>query len=417
MLFLATTLNYLDRAVVGILKADLMRDLHWNEIDYSNIVFAFSAAYAVGYLVAGRAIDLLGVRRGYAIIVSLWSLAAAGHAWMRSVLGFSLMRAALGLAEGGNFPAAVKAVSEWFPRRERALATGIFNAGSNVGVIAAPLLVPWLTLNWGWPFAFLVTGLLGLLWVIPWLTLYRRPDRHPRVSRTELAYIQSDPPDPEIRIPWVALLKFRQTWVFVVGMFLSGPIWWFYLYWVPGFLYDRHGLDLSSVGPPLIAIYLMADVGSVAGGWISSRLIAGGWTVNAARKTAMLACALAVVPVFFASTTESVLLATVLIGLAAAAHQGFSANLYTLVSDTAPRFAVGSIVGIGGMAAAVGGMFNAKLVGYVLEWTGSYVPLFAIASSAYLINLAIMHWLNPRLDPIDLSEFLPGRGGGEGSDR
>jgi ACS family hexuronate transporter-like MFS transporter len=416
LLFFATTLNYIDRQVIGILKPDLAKHFGWNEIDYSNIIFAFQIAYAFGYAGAGRLIDRLGVRLGYALAVLVWSLAAMAHAlnwyipvgakfWITAipatVLGFSAARFALGLAEGGNFPAAVKTVSEWFPMKERALAFGIFNAGSNVGALVAPLLVPWLTVKFGWPMAFIATGALGFAWLVCWQMFYQSPEIHPRLSSAELAYIRSDPPDPVVKIPWSSLLRHRQTWVFVIGMFLSSPIWWFYLYWIPDFLHKRHGLNLIQLGPPLVTIYLMTDVGSVAGGWFSSWLIKHGWTVNAARKTAMLVCAICVVPVFAASSVSNLWAATLLIGLAASAHQGFSANLFTLVSDTAPRKVVSSIVGIGGMAGAIGGMFIAKLAGYILEWTGEYQILFIIAASVYLVNLLIIHMINPRLKPME----------------
>jgi len=418
LLFFATTLNYIDRQVIGILKPALAEKLGWNEIDYSNIVFAFQIAYAVGYAVAGRLIDRLGVRLGYTLAVFCWSLAAMAHAlnWYipvgakflmmsmpATVLGFSAARFALGLAEGGNFPAAVKSVSEWFPKKERALATGIFNAGSNVGALVAPLLVPWLTIKYGWPMAFIVTGALGLAWLLPWQIFYQSPEKHPRLSPAELAYIRSDPSDPVVKVSWLELLRYRQVWAVLIGMLMSAPIWWFYLYWIPDFLHKRHGLNLVQLGPPLVTIYLMTDIGSIGGGWLSSSLIKRGWTVNASRKTAMLVCALCVVPVFMASTVSNLWVATLLIGLAASAHQGFSANLYTLVSDTAPRQLVSSIVGIGGMAGAIGGMFIAKLAGYILEWTGEYRILFIIAASAYLVNLLIIHLINPRLKPMEFT--------------
>ena len=428
LLFFATMVNYIDRQAIGILKPRLGKQLGWSEIDYSNIILAFQIAYAIGYAGAGRLIDCLGVRLGYALAVLFWSLAAMAHAlvwfippearladWMSpalstsrfwllaapaTVIGFSAARFALGLAEGGNFPAAVKAVSEWFPKKERALATGLFNAGSNVGALMAPLLVLWLTAAFGWPTAFAVTGALGFGWLVVWWLFYREPQKHLRISAAELAYIRSDPPDPVVRISWLSLLRHRQTWAFVVGMFLCSPIWWFYLYWIPDFLNKQYGLDLLELGPPLVLIYLMTNVGSIGGGWLSSRLLQRGWSVNAARKTAMLVCALCVVPVFAASSVSNLWIATLLVGLAASAHQGFSANLYTLVSDTAPRKVVSSIVGIGGMAGAVGGMLIAKLAGYILEWTGDYWPLFLIASCAYLVDLLIIHALNPRLRPM-----------------
>jgi MFS transporter, ACS family, hexuronate transporter len=403
LLFLATTINYMDRQVISILKPTLMADLGWNEIDYSNVVLAFQAAYALGYCGGGWFMDRVGSRLGYAAAVLLWSLAAMGHALVRTVAGFSAARLVLGLAEGGNFPAAVKCVTEWFPKRERALATGIFNSGTNVAVVLTPLFVPWLTRHWGWPTAFFVTGALGLGWLVLWVLLYRSPQQHPRVSPAELAYIQSDPPDPDVHLPWLELLRYRQTWVFAVGITLAAPVWWFYLFWVPGFLHDKHGLDLTNFGPPLIVIYLIADVGSIAGGWFSSALLKRGWSANAARKTAMLVCALCVAPVFAASTVANVWLATVLIGLAAAAHQGFVANLYTLVSDTAPRRVVSSIVGVGGAMSAVAGMGAAKATGYVLHWTGSYALLFGAASLAYLVALLVIHLINPRHEPMNLT--------------
>ncbi len=406
LLFFATTINYMDRQVIGVLKPELQARLGWNEIDYSNIVFAFQLTYAFGYLLAGRVMDKIGVRIGFALAAGLWSLAAMGHALVRTVMGFALARAGLGLTEGGNFPGAVKAVTEWFPKKERALATGIFNAGSNVGAMITPLAVPWLTVKFGWQAAFLATGALGFLWLVGWWLMYRSPDRHPRVSAAELAYIRSDPADPVVRIPWLTLLRHRQVWAFAIGMAMTSPVWWFYLYWIPDFLNKRHGLNLLRLGPPLVVIYLMADVGSIAGGWISSALIKRKWSVNAGRKTAMLLCALCVVPVFAASSVSSLWPAVILVGLAAAAHQGWSANLYTLVSDTVPQQAVSSVVGIGGMAGSIGGMFVAKLAGYVLEWTHSYVPLFIIASTAYLVAFIIIHLINPRLEPMPV-EAIP----------
>lgn len=403
LLFFATTINYIDRQVIGILKQTLEVQFRWSEKDYADIVFAFQFAYAAGYLLAGRFMDLVGVRVGYALAVTVWSVAAAGHAMMRTVFGFQAARFGLGLAEGGNFPAAIKTVSEWFPRKERALATGIFNAGSNVGALMTPLLAPWLTLKYGWQAGFVVTASLGLLWLVAWWLIYEQPQRHRRVLPGELAYIQSDPPDPPARISWWQLLGHRQTWAFSTGMFLSAPIWWMYLYWVPDFLHKKHGLNLLQIGPPLVVIYLMTDVGSIGGGWLSSRLIKGGWSVNAARKTALLVCALCVAPIFFASQVSSLWLAVFLIGLAASAHQGFSANLFTLVSDMVPRKAVSSVVGIGGMMGAIGGMFIAKFMGFILDKTGSYLIPFALPGVAYLTALLIIHLLLPRLEPMKLA--------------
>ncbi|MDR3689805.1 MAG: MFS transporter [Fimbriimonas sp.] len=399
LLFFGTTICYLDRQVIAVLKNSLKSDLHMDEQQYAAIVAWFQTAYAAGYLLAGRMNDILRVRRGYAVSVFVWSLAAMAHALVRTVGGFSFARAALGLAEGGNFPASVRSVSEWFPRKERALATGIFNAGSNVGVMVSAVMVPWITLRFGWPAAFLGTGMIGLVWLIPWLAMYRPPEEHPRVSASELRLIQSDPPDTSEKISWASLLKYRATWAFAVGMALSGPIWWFYLFWVPGFLYDQFGVDLKNIGLPLITVYLIADVGSVAGGWFSSWLIKRGRTVNFSRKLALLVCALCVVPVVMASRVSNQWVAVCLIGLAAAAHQGWSANLYTFVSDTIPRKAVGSVVGMGGMAGAVAGIFFSVFVGAVLKWThNNYLIIFLIAPTAYLVALAAIQFLVPKIE-------------------
>ena len=379
LLFFATTINYIDRQILGILKPELQSSLGWDETDFANIVFWFQAAYAAGFLLSGRLVDRIGSRIGLTLSVVAWSVAEMAHALVRSVTGFCGARFGLGLAEGGNFPASIKSVSEWFPKKERALATGIFNSGCNVGGLIAPFLVPWITVQWGWPAAFVVTGSLGFVWLIFWLLLYDHPLRHPRVSAAERAYIMSDPPQPAANIPWLELLTYRQTWAFCTGMFLAAPVAWFYLNWIPGFLHKQFSLDLIDRGPPLVVISLMTCVGSVAGGWISSTLIQRGWSVNAARKTAFLICALCVVPVF-ATPLVSKWIAVFLVGLASAAHMGFAANLFTMVSDTTPREAISSVVGIGGMAAGIGGMFSAKIIGAVLNVTGSYQSLFIAAS-------------------------------------
>jgi ACS family hexuronate transporter-like MFS transporter len=419
LLFFAATINYIDRQVIGILKTTLQGEFGWSEIDYADIVFAFQLAYAIGFLFAGRVIDGLGTKTGYALALIVWSVAAMAHAeaavfgpaaasvlafvgltYSASVAGFIVARLALGLGEAGNFPAAIKVVAEWFPRRERALATGLFNSGTNVGALVTPLVVPIITVYWGWYWAFVITGALGFLWLFLWLPLYGTPDRHARVSPAELAHIRIDPPDPPVHIPWARLLRYRQTWAFALGKFMTDPIWWLYLFWVPDFLNRNHGLDLRSIGLPLVVIYLVADVGSIGGGWLSSSLLKRGWSVNAGRKTAMLVCALAVVPMVFASNARDLWLAVALVSIAAAAHQGWSANLFTLTSDTFPRQAVGSVVGLGGFAGAVGGMLIAKVTGYLLETTGSYLPVFFIAAFAYLSALAVIHVLAPRLEPV-----------------
>ncbi|CTP91040.1 nitrate/nitrite transporter [Xanthomonas translucens pv. phlei] len=310
----------------------------------------------------------------------------------------------LGLGESGNFPAAIKTVAEWLPRRERALATGIFNSGSNIGAIVAPLLVPVIASTWGWQSAFLFTGALSAIWLLVWWLNYHAPEQQPRLSAAELAHIRSDPPEPLQRLSWAQLLCHRQTWAFVVAKFVTDPIWWFFLFWLPKFLHAEYGLSLLQLGAPLIVIFVLADVGSITGGWIAGRFIARGWSVNRARKTAMLICALAVVPIVFAARADNLWLAVGLIGLATAAHQGWSANLFTLTSDMFPRHAVASVVGIGGFAGAVGGMLIASFTGFLLQATGSYVPVFLMAGSAYLLALALLQWLAPRLQPAQLQE-------------
>jgi ACS family hexuronate transporter-like MFS transporter len=402
LLLFGTTKNYMDRQVLGVLKTTLQHDLGWNEIDYSNLVFAFQASYALGMIVVGGLIDRLGTRLGYALAMIFWSLASMGHALGNSFTSFVIARSSLGFGEAGVFPASIKTVAEWFPKKERALATGIFNAGTNAGAIITPLTVPWITIHWGWRWAFLITGALGFVWLIFWLLLYRKPEEHPRVSKAELEYIRSDPPEPTAKIEWLSLLSLRQTWAFVMGKFMIDPIWWFYLFWVPDFLQRRHGLSLMRIGVPIMVIYVISDFGSVVGGWLSSWMIHRGRSINTSRKTAMLLCALCVVPIMFAYRTDSMWDAVLLIGLAAAGHQGFSANLYTLTSDMFPARALGSVVGIGGMAGAIGGMLIAKVVGYALQWTGSYMVPFVIASFAYLLALATIQILSPKLEPVSL---------------
>jgi len=399
LLLFGTTKNYMDRQVLGVLKTTLQHDLGWNEIDYSNLVFAFQAAYAVGMLLVGRLIDRLGTRLGYALAMAFWSVASMGHAVASSLTSFVIARSALGFGEAGVFPASIKCVAEWFPKKERALATGIFNAGTNAGAIVTPLVVPWITMYWGWRWAFVITGALGFVWLIFWLLLYRKPEEHSRVCKAELDYIRSDPAESVAKVKWISLFPHRQTWAFVTGKFMIDPIWWFYLFWVPDFLQRRHGLSLMKIGVPIMVIYVISDVGSVAGGWLSSWLIKRGKSVNAARKITMLLCAFSVVPIVFAYRTESMWEAVLLIGLAAAGHQGFSANLFTLSSDLFPAKAVGSVVGIGGMAGAIGGMLIAKIVGYVLQWTGSYMVPFFIAGFAYLAAVAAIQVLSPKLEP------------------
>jgi ACS family hexuronate transporter-like MFS transporter len=424
LLFCASTINYVDRQVLGILKPTLQAQLGWSEVAYGVIVGAFQIAYAIGLVAAGRFIDRVGTRAGFAAAVTLWSLAAMAHAAAlafgpaatrvlalggltisASAAGFVVARFALGLGEAANFPAGIKAIAEWFPRRERAFAAGLFNAGTNIGAIAAPLTVPWLTRHFGWQAAFVATGAIGFLWLAAWWASYREPEQHPALSATELAFIRSDPPEVTAPIPWRSLLTLRQTWAFGVGKLLTDPVWWIYLFWIPDFLNRQYGLDLATLGPPLVVIFLSADAGSIAGGWLSSRLIRHGLSVNRARKLAMLACAVSVMPIAFAARTTSLWTAVALISIAAAAHQGWSSNLYTLTSDMFPRRAVASVVGAGGALGSLSGTFASQVVAAILQVTGSYVSIFTIAACAYLVALACVHLLVPRLSPVEGARF------------
>jgi MFS transporter, ACS family, hexuronate transporter len=429
LLLVATTINYVDRQVIGILKPTLVQEFGWSdERIYAAIIVSFQLAYAIGLALGGRFIDRIGLRIGFVCAVVVWSLAAVGHAIAHrlsgfelpaividaklgfatitlggAAAGFALMRFLLGLGEAANFPASIKAVAEWFPKKERAFATGIFNSGSNIGALVTPLVVPWITLHWGWEWAFIATGLSGVLWVIAWLAIYRAPESHPRLSRAELEFIRSDAAEPaSTKVSARTLLGLRQTWSFAVGKLLTDPVWWLYLFWIPDFLHRAYGLKLTSIGPPLIVIYLMADVGSIGGGWLSSRLLARGWSVNRARKTAMLLCAACAAPVVLTSQVSNLWVAVFLVGLAAAAHQGWSANLFTLASDMFPRRAVGSVVGIGGMSGALGGILLSLIVGEVLQRTGKYDALWVVAGSAYLVTWVLIHLLVPRLAPAPL---------------
>lgn len=407
LLFAATSINYVDRQIIGVLKPVLQSEFGWTEISFGDMVFWFQAAYALGYLGFGRVIDKVGARLGYAAVVALWTAAHVAHAFVNSVAGFIAVRFALGLGESGNFPAALKTVAEWFPKRERALATGIFVAGSNVGAILTPLIVPFVTLRWGWRAAFIATGLLSVAWLILWLKIYRQPQVHARVSAAELALIQSDraaaPEDSRrdaAKISWRALLRLPETWAYAMARFLIDPIWWMFLFWLPDFFARRYNLDLEHFGAPLVAVYLLSDAGSVAGGWVSSRLIRRGLTLNRARKLTMLAASIMVMPVMLAMQADSLWLAVLIVGTATAGHQAFSVNLYTFPSDVFPSQAVGSVVGIGGMTGALGGMLMAKYAGWVLDSIGSYTPIFIVAGTVYLLALITLHVLSPRMSPV-----------------
>jgi ACS family hexuronate transporter-like MFS transporter len=380
--------------MIGLLKPVLQGEMHWSEGQYAQIIFWFQAAYAIGFLLAGRLVDRIGAKLGYAVTFSIWTAAHIAHGFVGGVVQFAAARFVLGLGEAGNFPSGLKAVTEWFPPQERAFAVGLFNAGANVGAILTPLAVPAITLALGWRAAFVVTGLLSLPWLAAWLLLYRQPETPPAAPDDP-----SNEAAPRAATPWLRLFLVRETWAYAVPKFLTDPIWWMLLFWLPDFLSKRYGLNLKDFGLPLVAIYLLSDAGSVLGGWTSSRLIRKGWSVNAARKTTMLGCAIAVLPIAMVQTVDQLWLAVPLLGLAAAGHQAFSANLLTLPADLFPRETVASISGIGGTAGAIGGMLIAEFVGWVLDLSGSYGLIFAVAAGAYLAALASMHLISPRLAP------------------
>jgi ACS family hexuronate transporter-like MFS transporter len=412
LVFFATTINYLDRAVISLLKKQLTGEFNWTETDYGNIVIAFQLSYAFGLLGAGRLIDKLGTKIGYALATFLWSIAAIAHGFVKTTLGFGLARAALGLTEAGNFPAAIKTTAEWFPKKERAFATGIFNSGSNIGAIIAPLIVPFIAKHMGWQWAFILTGTIGFIWLLFWLRYYEIPAKHKKLSKEEFDYIHSDKdetlelPNAEIKkISWVRLLGFRQTWAFAVGKFLTDPIWWFYLFWLPDFLDKQYHLEGTDVALPIALVYTMASVGSIAGGWLPMNLIKNNWTVFKARRVSMLIYALCVLPVVFAQWLGNInmWLAITIIGLAAAAHQAWSANIFTTVSDMFPKRTVASVTGIGGMFGALGGIIIARLAPKLFEHykalgneQQAYFIMFVICGLAYLTAWVVMKWLVPK---------------------
>ena len=402
LLFFATTVNYVDRQVLSLLAKTLETQIGWTDIQYSNITSAFTFAYMVGLLVSGWFLDKYGTRLGFSIAIVVWSVAAMAHAAATTAFTFGLARAFLGLSEAANFPACIKTIAQWFPKRERAQATGIFNAGSNIGAVVAPLTVPWLAVHYGWQSTFIITGALGFIWLIFWLMMYRAPEDHPAVSSTELNLIQSDPRDRSSSYPWARLIPHRETWAFAVGKFLTDGVWWFYLFWLPKYLQDTFQLTLLQITIPVMVVYNASSVGSVFGGWLSSSRIKAGWSVNSARKFAMLTCAVAVLPVIYAPYSKNMWVVVALVSIATAAHQGWSANLYTTVSDTFPRFAVGSVVGIGGAAGGLGGVLVQKAAGYVVTITHSYFLMFLFCGLAYVVALAIIQLLTPKLAPARL---------------
>ncbi len=417
LLFFATTINYLDRAVISLLKDTLEVEFTWSEKDYSDLVIVFQAFYAIGMVGAGRLIDKVGTKIGYALSTFLWSLSAIGHALVSTTTGFFIARGALGLTESGNFPAAIKTVAEWFPKKERALATGIFNSGSNVGAIIAPLTVPFIAVNMGWQWAFIITGAFGFIWLIFWFFMYEIPSREKRLGKPEYDLIHSDrdevqtTEDQGAKVSWFQLLKFRQTWAFVMGKFLTDPVWWFYLFWLPAFLKAEYGLEKTAVALPVALVYTMSSFGSVFGGWLPLYFIRKGWSVFRSRKTSMLIYAFCVIPVVFAQVLGKMDMwyAVLIIGLAASAHQAWSANIFTTVSDMFPKKTVSSITGIGGMAGGIGGILLAKAAGELFDYykslgsleTGYYI-IFTICGSAYLVAWLVMHLLAPKMQRVNI---------------
>lgn len=418
LIFFATTINYLDRQVISLLKSTLSADMHWNDGDYANIEIAFQFFYAFGMVGAGRVIDKLGTKIGYALTTGLWSIAAICHAFASSVLGFAVVRSFLGLTESGNFPSAIKTTAEWFPKKERALATGIFNSGSNVGAVIAPLSVPFIAVAWGWKWAFILTGLIGFIWLVLWLVLYQVPSKEKRLSKEEFEYINSDKEETAekeaagAKISWAKLLTYRQTWAFAIGKFLTDPVWWFYLFWLPDFLQSQYHLTLTQIAVPVAMVYMLSTIGSVGGGWLPLVMIKNGSPVFKARKMSMLIFAVLVVPILFAQVAGSynMWFAVLIIGLAAAAHQAWSANIFTTVSDMFPKSATASVTGIGGMFGGLGGLLLVLLVqknmfvhyrsiGHIET---AYYIMFGICASAYLIAWVIMQVLVPKMKPLDI---------------
>jgi len=407
LLFFATTINYIDRQILSLLKPILDDQLHWTNAEFGMVNSAFQGAYGVSLLVFGWLIDKYGTKIGYSISIAAWSLAAMGHALVGSVGGFLWARVALGLGEGGNFPAAIKATAIWFPKKERALATSLFNSGANVGAIVAPAIVPWLAFKFGWQSAFLAAGGIGFLWLFLWMPWFETPDKKSSLSSKELAWIQSDGAEVQSKkIPWGQLLGYRQTWGFILPKLITDPVWWFFLIWLPDFFKQTRGLDIKKSWVLLVTIYSIVTVLSIAGGWVTGHLAKRGWSINRARKAGMLLFALCVVPIL-AVTGASDWGAVLLIGLAGAAHQAFSANLFTTVSDSFPKQAVASVIGIGGMAGALGGMLFPIVTGMLLDSykasgnvAAGYGILFTFCAGAYLFSLFLLQFLNPRLEPL-----------------
>lgn len=401
LLFAAVALSYIDRLVLPVLKPELQARYNWSEQGYADLAIAFQAAYGIAYVLFGRFVDRVGAKIGYAVAVTLWTIGHVAHALFTSAGMMIFARIPLAIGEAGAFPAALAAANEWFPQRERALAIGIFNAGSNVGAILTPLIVPVIAVTFGWRMAFIATGALTVIWLVAWLAFYRSPRKHPRITPEELAWIEADPVPAAKPVRWRTLLRLRQTWAYMLGRFLIDPVWWTFLFWLPDFFNRQYGVKMLDFGPPLVAVYVLADVGSVAGGWFSSRLLARGQTPNRARKTALFACALFALPIIFAAQAPGLWWAVAAIGLACACHQGFSANVYAIPGDLFPRGMGGSVIGLGGLAGACGGMLMAKFAGTILAGVGSYGPIFVVAGCAYFVALLVIHLLVPKYTPVD----------------
>jgi ACS family hexuronate transporter-like MFS transporter len=404
LLFFATTINYIDRQVIGLLKPFISSELGWSEIDYGHIVTAFQVAYAIGLITTGRFLDKFGTRIGYMWAIIIWSIAGIAHSAARGVVGFAAARFTLGLGESANFPAAVKSVAEWFPKKERAFATGLFNAGSTIGAIIAPIIVTAISLSLGWKWAFIITGSLGFIWLLFWIAWYRVPEKHPKISKEELLYINQDEIDTDVkkRMKWIDLIRLKQTMAICSTRFLSDWVWWFFLFWIPDYLHKAYGINMKEVVLPLIFIYSVSSIGGIGGGWLSSRFISSGKSIDYARKTSILICALIILPVMLVSQTHHLWTAVILISLAAAGHQGWASNIFTIISDIYPKHSVGTMTGLSGFAGAVGGALSASFVGLILDKTGSYFLIFLIASSVYLLNWLILTLFIKEIKPLKL---------------
>ncbi len=404
LLFFATTINYIDRQVIGMLKPFIAEDLGWSEAGYGYIVAAFQVAYAIGLLLSGRLLDKIGVRLGYTIAITVWSIAGMAHAAARSAFSFGVARFSLGLGESANFPAAIKTVAEWFPKKERALATGLFNSGSNVGAIAAPLIVTGITVSMGWQWAFVITGFLGFIWIVFWLLFYHPPQNHPRLSEREYRHILSDNEDEKAgTMAWREVIGYRQTIAVCIARFTTDWVWWFFLFWSPAFLNQTFGVDIKEMVLPLIIIYSFAGAGGIAGGWLSSHFIKSGESIDYSRKNTILICAIIALSIIATPLLSNIWVVVGIISLGTVAHTAFASNIFTVVSDIFPKKAVGTVTGLSGFAGSVGGVLAASFVGLVLEYTNSYFLIFIIAGTMYMLAWAALKILVPTIKPVNLN--------------